>query len=58
MNPSKIIFTSNIAPQVWFPQATPSQKAAFFRRVTDIRHFIDTITVEFIEPESMLKLFS
>ena len=56
--PKKIVFTSNVAPQVWFPQATPSQKAAFFRRVTDIRHFIDTLTVEPIEPESMLKLFS
>ncbi|KAH0480755.1 MAG: hypothetical protein KVP17_004076 [Porospora cf. gigantea B] len=58
VHPAKVIFTSNVAPQVWFPQATPSQKAAFFRRVTDIRHFIDTLTVEPIEPESMLKLFS
>ncbi|KAH0482761.1 MAG: uncharacterized protein KVP18_002771 [Porospora cf. gigantea A] len=49
VNPFKVVFTSNIAPQVWFPQATPSQKAAFFRRVTDIRHFIDKLT---------LKLFS
>ncbi|KAH0476236.1 MAG: hypothetical protein KVP17_000937 [Porospora cf. gigantea B] len=58
VNPTKVIFTSNIAPQVWFPSATPSQKAAFFRRVTDIRHFIDKLTIEPIEPEVMLKLFS
>ena len=45
VNPSRIVFTSNVAPQSWFPQATPSQKAAFFRRVTNIRHFIDKATV-------------
>ena len=58
VHPAKIVFTSNVAPQVWFPSATPSQKAAFFRRVTDIRHFIDQLTIEPIEPETMLKLFS